>query len=54
MFKVRNILNIIFMILAVVGLILWTQTDLSVLSTAILIVAVVLKIVEVCIRMFKK
>ena len=54
MFKVRNTLNILFMILAVVGLILWTQTDLSVLSTAILLVAVVLKIAEVCIRMFKK
>lgn len=54
MFKVRNTLNILFMILAVVGLILWTQTDLPVLSTAILLVAVVLKIAEVCIRMFKK
>jgi len=54
MFKVRNTLNILFMILAVVGLILWTQTDLEVLSAVILLVGVILKIAEVCIRMFKK
>ncbi len=54
MFKVRNILNILFMILAVVGLILWTQTDWEVLSTMILLVGVATKMVEVCIRIFKK
>ncbi len=54
MFKVRNILNILFMVLAVIGLILWTQTDWEVLSTVILLAGVAIKIVEVCIRMFKK
>lgn len=54
MFKVRNILNIVFMILAVIGLILWTQTDYHTLSTVILLVGVVFKIAEVCLRLFKK
>lgn len=54
MFKVRNTLNILFMVLAVIGLILWTQTELQTLSTIILLVGVALKITEVCIRMFKK
>lgn len=54
MFKVRNTLNIVFMILAVIGLLLWTQTDYSTLSIVIILVGVVLKIVEVCLRMFKK
>lgn len=54
MFKVRNTLNIVFMILAVIGLLLWTQTDYATLSIVIILVGVVLKIVEVCLRMFKK
>lgn len=54
MFKVRNTLNIIFMLLAVIGLILWTQTDYTNLSIAILLVGVALKIIEVCLRLFKK
>jgi hypothetical protein len=54
MFKVRNILNIIFMILAVVGLILWTQTEWQTPGIVILIVGVALKMVEVCLRLFKK
>lgn len=53
MFKVRNTLNIIFMLLAVIGLILWTQTDYTNLSIAILLVGVALKIIEVCLRLFK-
>ena len=54
MFKVRNTLNIIFMLLAVIGLILWTQTDYQTLSIILLLVGVALKIVEVCLRLFKK
>lgn len=54
MFKVRNWLNIIFMLLAVIGLILWTQTDWQTLSIVVLLVGVVCKIAEVCIRIFKK
>lgn len=54
MFKVRNTLNIVFMLLAVIGLILWTQTDYTNLSIGLLLVGVALKIVEVCLRLFKK
>ena len=54
MFKVRNTLNIIFMLLAVIGLILWTQTDYTNLSIVILLVGVALKIIEVCLRLFKR
>lgn len=54
MLKVRNKLNIVFMLLAVIGLILWTQTEYQTASTIVLIVGVVLKIIEVCLRLFKK
>ncbi len=54
MFKVRNTLNILFMVLAIIGLILWTQTDWQTLSIVILLVGVALKITEVCLRLFKK
>lgn len=54
MFKVRNTLNIAFMLLAVIGLILWSQTDLQNLSIVILLVGVALKIAEVCLRLFKR
>ena len=54
MFKVRNTLSIVFMILAIVGLILWTQTDYQNLGIVILLVGVACKIAEVCLRLFKK
>ena len=54
MFKVRNTLNIIFMILAVIGLILWTQTDWQNAGISIVLGGVALKIVEVLLRLFKK
>ena len=54
MFKVRNSLNIVFMVLAVIGLLVYTQTDYTTLSYVILLIGVVLKIAEVVIRMFKK
>lgn len=54
LFKVRNILNIAFMILAVIGLILWYKTDYSTVAGIFLLIGVVLKIAEVCIRMFRK
>ena len=54
MFKVRNTLNILFMVLAIIGLILWTQTDLQTLSIVILLIGVAFKIAEVCLRLFKK
>ena len=50
MLKVRN-----FMLLAIVGVILWTQLEESRnIAYIVLIVGVVLKIAEVCIRLFKK
>ena len=53
--KVRNYLNIAFMLLAIVGVILWTQLEESRnIAYIVLIVGVVLKIAEVCIRLFKK
>jgi hypothetical protein len=42
------------MLLAVIGLILWTQTEYQTASTIVLIIGVVLKIIEVCLRLFKK
>ena len=54
MLKYRNILNIIFMVLAIVGVIVYTQTDYKTTATIILIVAVVLKFIEVALRMFHK
>lgn len=52
--KLRNRLNILFMILAIVGLVLWTQTEQQTLAIIILLIGVALKIAEVCIRLFKK
>ena len=54
MLKYRNILNIIFMVLAIVGVIVYTQTNYKITATIILIVAVVLKFIEVALRMFHK
>lgn len=54
MIKVRNRLNIIFMLLAVIGLILWTQTEQQNIAIVILLIGVAFKIAEVCIRLFKK
>lgn len=54
MLKYRNILNIFFMVLAIVGVIVYTQTDYKTTATIILIVAVVLKFIEVALRMFHK
>ena len=54
MLKYRNILNIIFMVLAIVGVIVYTQADYKITATIILIVAVVLKFIEVALRMFHK
>lgn len=57
-FKLRNALNIVFMILAIAGVIVWTQIETQetghTLSAIILIAAVVIKIAEVCIRLFNK
>ena len=53
MLKYRNILNIVFMLLAIIGVVLFTQTEYRTIATIILIIAVVLKFIEVALRMFK-
>ena len=55
MLQTRNYLNIGFMLLAIVGVILWTQLEESrTPAIVVLIIAVALKIAEVCIRLFQK
>ncbi len=54
MLKTRNYLNLAFMILGVAGVIMWTQMDDRTLANIVLIIAVVIKIAEVSIRLFKK
>ena len=54
LFKVRNILNIAFMLLAIVGIILWNFMDDHTIAIIVLLIGVVLKIAEVCIRLFHK
>ena len=52
--KVRNRLNIAFILLAVAGLCMWYTMDDRTPATIVLLVGVVLKIAEVCIRLFRK
>ena len=54
MFKYRNIINIAFMVLAIVGVIIYTKSDFKITGAMILIIAVALKFVEVSLRMFHK
>ena len=54
MFKVRNILNIAFMLLAIGGVALYMSTEWHTAAYVILIVGVVVKIAEVAIRLFHK
>ena len=52
MLKIRNVLNIVFMILAVVGAVLYVKYDV-VTGGWIIGTAVVVKTAEVAIRLFK-
>ncbi len=54
LFKVRNILNVAFMLLAIIGVVLWYSMDNHTAASIVLITGVVLKIAEVCIRLFHK
>lgn len=49
--KLRNLLNIIFMIGAAVGVILYFTTNHTI-GTIIILIAIVFKIIECCIRFF--
>ncbi len=54
MFKLRNILNIVFMILAVAGVIVYMLSNYHNTAVMIMIIAVVIKFVEVSLRLFHK
>ena len=55
MLQIRNYLNIAFMLLAIIGVVIWTQLeDYHTLAAIVLILGVAIKIAEVCIRLFKK
>ena len=53
-FKIRNLLNIIFMLLAAIGLIIMYATDMYQTGVRIVLAAVAVKIIEVGLRMFKR
>ena len=53
-FKIRNLLNIIFMLLAAIGLIIMYATDMYQTGVIIVLSAVAVKIIEVGLRMFKR
>ena len=52
MLRIRNVLNIVFMILAVVGAVVYIKVDLET-GGWIIGTAVVIKTVEVALRLFK-
>lgn len=51
MFGFRNILNIIFMVLAVIGVVVYLVADNSTIGVYIILGAMVFKMVECCLRM---
>lgn len=52
-FGLRNILNIIFMVLAVIGVVVYLVADDTNIGVYIIIGAIVLKMVECCLRMLR-
>lgn len=53
-FKLRNTLNLLFMVLAVAGFAAYMFTEAKTAGMVLMLVGVVLKMVEVGIRMFHK
>lgn len=54
-FKTRNILNLLFMLFAVIGLVVYVSSEgMKTLALVLILIGVVLKIVEVGIRLFHK
>lgn len=51
MFGFRNVLNIIFMVLAVVGVVIYLCADNSTIGVYVILAAMVFKMVECCLRM---
>lgn len=52
-FKIRNILNIIFIILAIIGILIYTQTDTHLVAYIIIGTGMLCKFVECVLRMLK-
>ncbi len=52
MFTLRNILNIIFMLLAIVGVVVYVWAD-NTIGTYIVLGAMAIKMVECCLRMLR-
>lgn len=50
----RNKLNTAFILLVIVGITLWYTMDTHTPAYVVLLVGVVVKIAEVCIRLFRK
>ncbi|MBO4822205.1 MAG: hypothetical protein J5548_12190 [Prevotella sp.] len=50
-FGLRNFLNIVFMVLAVIGVIVYLVAEDTTIGVYIIIGAIVLKMVECCLRM---
>ena len=48
---IRNVLNIIFMVLAVVGVVIYLCADNSTIGVYVILAAMVFKMVECCLRM---
>ncbi len=51
-FKIRNILNIVFIVTAIVGICLYAMSSYSSIGSFVLIFAVTIKITEVSLRIF--
>ncbi len=52
MLKFRNVLNIIFMVMAIIGVIIYF-TEYRTIGTYVLLAAMAVKMVECCIRMLR-
>ena len=52
MLKFRNVLNIIFMLMAIIGVVLYF-TDYRTIGTYVLLASMAVKMVECCIRMLR-
>lgn len=50
---IRNILNIIFMLGAIIGVIIYITTDFKDMATYIIIVSMIFKVAECCLRFIR-
>lgn len=54
LFKLRNILNICFMVLAIIGVCMYLFTMQKNIAIIVILAGVVIKFIEVALRMFHK